>query len=236
MVDCYNMMMKCILLISLVLLVASSASAQPKLEIASNRFDFGLMPDQSTVKHTFWFKSVGTDTVRIKKVKTTCQCMAVPLTQDWLAPGDSMPVSVFWNLGRRIGNAGQYPRVFIEGDEEPLSMSLIGQVVGALDKGRPVSIKPFKGEFAITAVKSIDSIGIVLTNHSKEDLEVTVVSFPVDECLMSFPEHIPAGAQSSGYVKLKAKSSDSEFMSSITLEFEGQKKSRLTIPLRRKIY
>jgi hypothetical protein len=99
-----------------------------------------------------------------------------------------------------------------------------------------VSVKPFKGEFAVTAVKSIDSIGIILTNHSKEDLEVTVVSFPVDECLMSFPEHIAAGAQASGYVKLKAKSSDSEFRSSITLEFEGQKKSRLTIPLRRKIY
>ncbi len=236
MVCCYNMTMKCIFLISLVLLVASSAAAQPKLEIPSNRFDFGLMPDQSTVKHTFWFKSVGTDTVRIKKIKTTCQCTTIPLVKDWLAPGDSMPVSVFWNLGRRIGNAGQYPRVFIEGDEEPLSMSLIGQVVGALDEGRPVAIKPFKGEFAMTVVKSIDSIGFVLTNHSKEDLEVTVVSFPMDECLVSFPEHIPAGAQASAYVKLKAKSSDSEFMSSITLEFEGQIKSRLTIPLRHKIY
>ena len=236
MVCCYNMMMKYVFSILLVLLVASSASAQPKLEIPSNKFDFGLMPDQSTVKHSFWFKSVGTDTVRIKEIKVTCQCMAVPLTQDWLAPGDSMPVSVFWNLGRRIGNAGQYPQVFIEGDEKPHDMSLIGQVVRALDEGRPVSVKPFKGEFAKTSVKSIDSIGIILTNHSKEDLEVMVVSCPVDECLMSFPEHIPAGAQASGYVKLKAESSDSEFMSSITLEFEGRKKSRLTIPLRRKIY
>ncbi len=230
------MTMNYVFLISLLLLVASSTSAQPKLEIPSNKFDFGLMPDQSTVKHSFWFKSVGTDTVRIKEIKTTCQCMTVPLTQDWLAPGDSMPVSVFWNLGRRIGNAGQYPQVIIEGDERPHSISLIGQVVRALDEGRPVSVKPFKGEFAVTSVKSIDSIGIILTNHSKEDLAVTVVSFPVDECLMSFPENIPAGAQALGYVKLKAKSSDSEFMSSITLEFEGQKKSRLTIPLRRKIY
>ena len=236
MVCCYNMTMKYIFLILLVLLVASSTSAQPKLEIPSSRFDLGLIPDQSTVKHSFWFKSVGTDTVKIKEIVTTCQCTTVPLTKDWLAPGDSMPVSVFWNLGRRIGNAGQYPQVIIEGDEKLHSMSLIGQVVRALDEGRPVSAKPFKGEFAKTSVKSIDSVGIVFTNHSKEELEVTVVSFPVDECLMSFPEHIPAGTQASGYVKLKAESSDSEFMSSITLEFEGREKSRLTIPLRRKVY
>ena len=53
MVDCYNMMMKCIFLISLVLLVVSSASAQSKLEIPSNKFDLGLIPDQSTVKHSW---------------------------------------------------------------------------------------------------------------------------------------------------------------------------------------
>ncbi len=230
------MTMNYVFSILLVLLVASSASAQPKLEIASKKFDFGMMPDQSTVKHSFWFKSVGTDTVRIKEVRITCHCTTVPLTQDWLAPGDSMPVSVFWNLGRRIGNASQFPSVIIEGNPEPHIMSLKGLVAGAPDAGRPVSVKPFKGEFAVIAVKSIDSVGFTLTNHSKEDLEVTVVSFPVDECLMSFPAHIPAGAQASGYVKLKAEFSDSEFRSSITLEFEGQKKSRLTIPIRRKIY
>jgi len=199
-------------------------------------FDFGSIPDQSTVKHSFWFKSVGTDTVRISKIATTCQCTTMPLTRDWVAPGDSMLVSVFWELGRRIGKVGQYPSALLVDDPKPHYMSLIGQVVKNPNQGRPVSISPYKGELARTATRSIDSVGFILTNHGDEDLTVNVVSPPPDECFVSFPGLIPAGGQAAGHIKLKPEFSDGEFMSSVTLEFEGEIKSRLTIPIRRKAY
>jgi hypothetical protein len=38
-------------------LISQAVSAQPKLVIAANRFDFGLVAQESTVSQYFWFKS-----------------------------------------------------------------------------------------------------------------------------------------------------------------------------------
>ncbi|MDH3891549.1 MAG: DUF1573 domain-containing protein [candidate division Zixibacteria bacterium] len=228
--------MKWPLLTLMLLLAALSVSADAKLEILSNRFDFGMIPNQSTVSHQFWFRASGSDTVKIQTIKTGCQCTTMPLEQDWLAPGDSMKVKVTWELGRRIGNTGQYPRVFIVDNPEPHYISLIGNAAQALDILRPVSIKPYKATFARTSSHSIDSVGFTLTNHSDEDLDLNIVSYPSESYEVSFPAQVAGGSAAEGYVKITPQTSDSEFKGSITIEFEGAKKNRLTIPVQRKFY
>lgn len=229
-------MMKWPLFTLLLLLAAQTVSAGAKLEIPSHRFDFGMMPSNSSVAHSFWFRSAGTDTVRIQAIKTGCQCTTMPLEREWLAPGDSMKVEVFWELGRRIGKTGQYPRVFIEGDPEPHYISLIGNIAQVMDDLQPVSVTPFKAAFARTSSISIDSISFMFTNHSDEDLNLAVVSYSSEAYEVKFPTQIVGGATAEGYVKISAQATDLEFKGSITVEFEGNKKNRLTIPVQRKFY
>lgn len=229
-------MMKWLLFTFVLLLSASTVSAEARLDIPSSKFDFGMMPAQSSVAHSFWFRSSGTDTVRIQAIKTGCQCTTMPLERDWLAPDDSMKVEVFWELGRRIGNTGQYPRVFIVGDPEPHFISLIGNVTQVMDDLQPVSVKPFKATFARTSTVSIDSISFTFTNHSDEDLDLSVVSYTSKSYQVEFPTQIVGGATAEGYVKISPQATDLEFKGSITVEFEGRKKNRLTIPVLRKFY
>lgn len=229
-------MMKWPLLILILLLATLTVSAESKLEILSSRFDFGMIPSQSTIEHSFWFRSSGTDTVKIEAVKTGCQCTTMPLEQDWLAPGDSMKVSVRWNTSRQVGKLGQYPRIFIFGNPEPHYIALIGTVAQALDEVRPVSVKPFKAAFARTSSISIDSVNFTFTNHSPEDLALNIVSYPSESFEVKFPAEVKTGATADGYVKITPQFTDSEFKGSITIEFEGRKKNRLTIPVQRKFY
>lgn len=224
-------------LLTLTLLLASRiVSAEAALEIPSSKFDFGMIPAQSSVSHSFWFRSASLDTLRIEDIKTGCQCTTMPLERDWLAPGDSMKVEVVWNLGRRIGNLSQIPRVFVQDNPEPLHIILKGNAVQALDNLRPVSVKPYKATFAKTTSLSIDSVAFTFTNHSSEDMSIAVVSYSSDSYEVSFPKQVAGGASVEGFVKVIPQATDVEFKGSITVEFEGKKKNRLTIPVLRKFY
>ena len=55
-----------VLLAAIVLI--SQVEAQPVLEIPEADFDFGYVPQNASISHDFWLKSVGTDTLKIVKV------------------------------------------------------------------------------------------------------------------------------------------------------------------------
>ena len=40
-----------------------------RLEITQNSFDFGYVPQGSSISHVFWLKNVGGDTLRITDVR-----------------------------------------------------------------------------------------------------------------------------------------------------------------------
>ncbi|MEA3297114.1 MAG: DUF1573 domain-containing protein [candidate division Zixibacteria bacterium] len=224
------------LIVLIVLTTASDGFTQPILEIPSNSFKLGYTPHNSTVWHTFWFKSTGTDTVEITDVNTGCKCAVMPLERTLIGPGDSMKVSFFWNTGRRVGAATQHPNVRIKGSEDPLFVILIGQMVNGLDSCRPVSIKPYKFELGRIAKKSIDSISFKLFNHSGEDVSLKVVSTPFEECEIYMPDSLLSGSEAIGYVKVRPEFADLEFKRSITVEISDKRATRLTIPIRRKFY
>ncbi|MCJ7458882.1 MAG: DUF1573 domain-containing protein [candidate division Zixibacteria bacterium] len=41
-----------------------SQAGTPRIEFSERVWDFGRVPQQSTVSHTFWIKNVGTDTLK----------------------------------------------------------------------------------------------------------------------------------------------------------------------------
>ena len=62
--------MKRILLVLVIMLViGGSASADPQIFIPEPYFDFGNVPQKSAIKHDYVIKNIGTDTLRITRVK-----------------------------------------------------------------------------------------------------------------------------------------------------------------------
>ncbi len=49
-------------------IVAGSALSAPRLTIPESSFDFGFVPQHSSVSHSFWLYSTGDDELKILKV------------------------------------------------------------------------------------------------------------------------------------------------------------------------
>lgn len=225
------------LILVLVAVVGSNALSQPALEIPNNEFEFGLVPQKATATHYFWFKSVGTDTVKILTIKTGCSCATMPLEREWIAPGDSMLVGMFWDTQRRTGKMGRYPKVFTNAGPDPYRLSLTGEAQHTLDgESRPIAVRPFKWELSRIREKSIDSVAFVLRNNRENDLVPEILSFPVNECEIFIPDTLKALTDNHGYVKVRDEFSDSEFVRSITFRLNDKDETIYTIPIRRKVY
>lgn len=53
----------------LVFLGTTSVFGAPRLTIPESIFDFGIVPQNSSISHVFWLHSTGDDTLRIINVK-----------------------------------------------------------------------------------------------------------------------------------------------------------------------
>jgi Protein of unknown function (DUF1573) len=206
--------------------------ARPVLEIPAPDFDFGGVATNSTVSHYFWFKSTGTDTVRIEQIKTGCTCALMPLEREWIAPGDSMRVGIFWSLKNQIGKTGRYPYILSNGATEPVQLSLTATVVSEMDNAVPLSVKPYKLELANAPLARVDSIEFVLTNRSDRDYQCMLVSLPIEYCTVVIPEQLKAKSTARGYIRLKPEFADTEFKSSLTIAYLGLQPGRISIPVR----
>jgi hypothetical protein len=105
-----------------------------------------------------------------------------------------------------------------------------------MEAARPISVKPYKLEVARTSSLSLDSMSFTLTNHSQQDLFIKVVSFEIEQCELMLPEEIKAGADATGWVKVKPQFMDMEFTTSVTMQFSDKDETRITLPIRRKFY
>jgi len=56
------------LAVFLVVLISGSILAAPKMTIKESSFDFGTVPQNSTISHIFWLYSTGDDTLKILNV------------------------------------------------------------------------------------------------------------------------------------------------------------------------
>ena len=229
--------MKPLFLTILILTVSASCGfCQPLLEIPDNRFEFGLIPQNSTVAHYFWFKSTGSDTLRITEIKTGCVCALMPLEREWIAPGDSMKVGIYWDIERRIGKVGRYPYIFTNAQPDPYRLYLTGTAATDMTIANPLSVRPFKLELPRLADHSIDSLAFVMHSSLNTDVALTNMSFPVEECVIVLPYSLKAQSDGWGYIKVKNEYLYTEFKRSITLQLSDDKHTTVTLPIRRKFY
>ncbi|MCK4573141.1 MAG: DUF1573 domain-containing protein [candidate division Zixibacteria bacterium] len=217
-------------------LAVGGAVAQPKLEIPDNGFEFGYIPQNSSLKHYYWFKSVGSDTLVINEIKTGCSCVLVPLDSKVIAPGDSMRVGISWNVGRRLGRIGRYPYIFTNAGGDPLQVLLEGNAVQTTNELHPVAFSPFKFEVSAVGENLNDEMRFKVKNDSDARISITRISPAPVECEVELPESVGGNSEATGAVKVRPEFIDKEFECSITVELDDKEKTRITVPIRRKLY
>lgn len=105
-------------------LLASPFFAQ-KFSFEKPRHDFGKLAYDSECQTTFHFTNVGTDTLIIKKAKTSCGCTVVELAKDRLAPGESSSFQVGYDT-KRVGRFSKFVILQSNDIDEPIKRIYIG--------------------------------------------------------------------------------------------------------------
>ncbi len=232
-----KMIKQALLIVLIAIGLAGNLPAEGALKIVGERFEMGSIPPNSTVVHRFWFKIRGTDTVFIDEITTKCGCELAPLEKNWIAPGDSMQVEICWNTDAYIGPTGSYPYIYLNGKRtDPARVFLTGTIVKFMDSLYPGRITPYILDLSEFRDISNDSISFTVENRSDRELSIRMVATTVDECELSMPEKIPPKTVQEGYIKVKEEFLDKEFKKSFTIEVEGDRTKRITIPVRRKLY
>lgn len=126
-------------LISVIVLSCNFAMAQdstssakslkgPKMEFAETSYDFGTASQATQVKHIFKFKNVGTDTLKITELKTSCGCTAAESSKI-IAPQEDGQIEVTYRTGSNVGKVLKTVYVVSNDVEVPRrSVSIQGMV------------------------------------------------------------------------------------------------------------
>ena len=88
------------------------------LEWSSESFDFGEIQQGDTVSHTFTFKNVGPQALKISNIKPSCGCTAPNWTKELVPPGEEGFVEVIFNSTGKSGTQNKSITVFLNTEEK----------------------------------------------------------------------------------------------------------------------
>ncbi len=172
------MMKKFFLSVLSVLMIASVAYAQPKLEIiGGNSYDWGKVgPKDSPLKTKVKLKNVGNEQLIITNVKPSCGCTTAPLDKDKLAPGETATIDVSFNVGDRAGPNSKTIRI---SSNDPASSTTIFRL--SADVQKEITLSPAYFAFSQMEVGKEESSKISIKNTGKKTLTLSnVTKSPAD--------------------------------------------------------
>ncbi|MFN0017035.1 MAG: DUF1573 domain-containing protein [Pirellulaceae bacterium] len=101
----------------------------PKVEVVEKTFHFGRMDPQTSGKHAFEVRNVGTAPLTLNVTGTTCKCTVGGVSNNEVPPGDKAFVTLEWNTGYKFQTYSQSAEVRTNDHLKPvLSLEVTGTV------------------------------------------------------------------------------------------------------------
>lgn len=206
---------------------SSNAAAKPKLKIDSTHFDFGFTPEGLPVLHKYWAYNVGTDTLKINRVRPSCGCTSVPLTKKNLAPGDSVALELKFDTKRFKGQIAKTAAVE-SNDSTQADLQLHFTARVGLWEGVVIA-KP--NQIYLDTLGKTEQV-ITLKNTSVAPYTISIVS-PIAEFMnmeLSSTE-LPAKGEVTLAIRTTPKTPIGEYNASVTLHLDGPEPHNISVPV-----
>lgn len=218
--------------LSLFLVFTCACIGQPRISINETNFDFGFAPEGAYMMHTYIIRNSGNDTLRIKRVRTTCGCTSAPLSKMAIAPGDSGDITIIFNSTRYFHKTSKAAIIATDDPERPSEKITF---VAELDSTKFTTLKPTPKILDLGNRKSGE---VTIKNITNQPLVLMVVDHYWYK--ISQPQPATADLPPNGSVKLTVSINDKvlpgeNFTASFTvaaLNTEGQEVCRFTIPVK----
>lgn len=217
-------------------LPVGSAQAQQQddgsvVSVPGSEFNFGLMPQSSTVSHTFWIHSNSADTLTVDTVVSSCGCTSIPLDNPTLLPGDSLALTMEFRSHGFRGPIGKRPYFRLVGDTTSHFLKFYARIVEDPAELYPLASYPPILDFTVYSPQQTDTKPFALKNSAEEAIAISIVDFPADLIQISVPDSLQPGEIYEGLVSLKPGVLGTGFKKSITFEVNQSALYRLSLPL-----
>ena len=163
---------------AMVLMTVSTIFAQPHLTINEPVFDFGFVPQNAKISHTFLLESTGSDTLEITNVKPGCGCTKTPLKKSILAAGENTDLEVIFSTRNYKGKITKSPRITTNMGPRPLSLKFTANVLADPKSSYPIKITPPVFNISRLGDKELKTLEFEIANISDEDLAINIIELP----------------------------------------------------------
>jgi hypothetical protein len=212
-----------------------SASATPRLAIPDSAFNFGLVPQNAKVNHTFWLYSMGTDSLKFLKIDPGCGCTQAPLQKTDLAPGDSTALDIIFSTGHYSGKQSKYPGMQTNEGSEIRYLQFMADVFTKPDSTYPIVFMPYKFDISQYGEKDRPYLEFTVKNISNQPVGISLIDAPPDMFKIHYPKKLKPGQTGKGKIEIAKAFVGHEFEKSITFQFSDKDNTHFTIPVRRVI-
>lgn len=144
----------------------------PRIVFDHTFYDFGTIVEGDTLVHSFPFKNVGSEPLRIKKVRSSCRCTSVLVSEREVPPGGEGQVKVIFYSGARAGLGRITEKVMVMSNDryEPrISLVLRGKVKPIL------TIIPQRIDYGDIEVSEPIRRTLIVVDYGDTSLKVTGV-------------------------------------------------------------
>ena len=98
---------------------AVEADAVGEIELSTETFDFGTVPNTDPVSETFQVRNVGQGTLEILGVSTSCACTTAEVGSLRIPPGEATDLTVMYDPQVHDGATGEFMRLIYVRSDDP---------------------------------------------------------------------------------------------------------------------
>lgn len=206
---------------------ASAVFASPDLQVENPSFDFGEIFQGEKVPHTFEFTNQGDETLRIDRVKSSCGCTAVLVSEKSIPPGGKGELQANFDSSRFRGGISKTIYLYSNDPERPtMQFFLKGKVL------ETVAVEPSQINFGKVQAEKPVSTTVLLRNQGKETLHLGKPHATATELVVKMPATgFAKGDEVTLELQLTPKPGQARFSGYVLVPVNGVPKDELRIPV-----
>jgi hypothetical protein len=215
------------MIFALLFVVSGLAYASPKMEFDNTTFDFGEVYQGAKVRHVFQFVNTGEDLLKIDRVRSSCGCTAVLVSEKNLPPGSKGEIQANFDSARFRGAVKKTIYLYSNDPEHPvLQLHVKGKVVEV------VTIDPPQVNFGRVSPDQSLAAKVTLRNQGKGPIKLGKPSTTATELQAEMPEiAILNGEEVTLQLLLSPKPGKNRFSGYVIVPAVGVPKDQLRIPV-----
>ncbi len=211
----------------LICLCGSPAFAVPDMKFTSTQFDFGEVYQGARVQHAFEFVNAGQDPLLIDRVRSSCGCTAVLVSEKNLAPGEKGQIKTNFDSTRFRGSVSKTIYLYSNDPVKPVvQLKIKGEVLEI------IAVEPEQVNFGTVPGDQTLTSKVILRNQGETLMTLGVPSTTAAELQAEMPATTLAkGEEVSLELLLSPKPGTLRFSGYVLVPVDGVPNNQLRIPV-----